>query len=125
MGEHGSIQQYDIGNGSIVPWSENAEHHSIYSATNLSEVYCHWISSKDWNEQLVEANQSGLSRKYFLESDTLLIGANTEFGLNINQDCASSPERLSRMKTQLFDQGALRIPRPSVINGTSIRMPCK
>ena len=111
MGEHGSIQQYDIGNGSIVPWSENAEHHSIYSATNLSEVYCHWISSKDWNEQLVEANQSGLSRKYFLESDTLLIGANTEFGLNINQDCSSSPERLSRMKTQLFDQGALRIPR--------------
>lgn len=111
IGEHGSIQQYDIGNGSIVPWSENAEYHSIYSATNPSEVYCHWISSKDWNEQLIEENQSGLPRKYFLETDTLLIGANTEFGLNINQDCTSSPERLSRMKTQLFDQGALRIPR--------------
>ncbi|KAE9380914.1 hypothetical protein N431DRAFT_363028 [Stipitochalara longipes BDJ] len=111
LGEHGTIPRYDIGNGSIVPWSENAEYPSIYSATSSSEIYCHWISSKDWNEELVEANQSHLPRRYLLDSDILLIGANTEFGLNVNPGCSSSLERLSRLKTQLHDQGALKIPR--------------
>jgi hypothetical protein len=111
LGECGSIQRYDIGNGSIVPCSEGAGFSSIRSAMKASEVYCHWMSSKEWNAQLIEENQKGLPRKHFLESDTLLIGANTEFGLNVNQECSSTPERASRMKTQLHDQGALRFPR--------------
>jgi len=111
LGERGTIQRYDIGNGSIIPWYESAEIRSINSSIVGSEIHCHWISSKDWNLELVKSNQSRLPRKYLLESDTLLIGANTEFGLNINPECSSSPERLSRLKTQLHDQGALKIPR--------------
>ncbi|KAN0120314.1 hypothetical protein V8E51_002522 [Hyaloscypha variabilis] len=111
LGESGSITRYDIGNGSIVPWSENPDQHWTYSSTNPSEIYCHWISSKDWNEKLVEVNQCGLPRKFLLDSDILLIGANMEFGLNINPECSSSPERLSRLKTQLHNQGALKVPR--------------
>lgn len=109
--EPGYIQQYDIGNGSIVPWSQNGEHSSNYCTTKPSEVYCHWISSKNWNDLIVEEHQMWVARKYLLESDILLIGANTEFGLNVNPDCSSSLERLSRIRTQLDDQGALCIPK--------------
>lgn len=104
------IQQYNIGNGSIVPWSHSPAQPSC-AALGAGEVYCHWISSRDWNEQLVEKNQSSLPRKHLLSTDTLLIGASIQFGLNVNQDCSSSLERLLRIKTSLDGQGALRNPK--------------
>jgi len=74
----GYIERLDIGNGSIVPWASQQDS----GCPNLQngEVYCHWISNKTWNSQLVEGHQAGLKRRYFLDTDRLLIGAK-EHGL--------------------------------------------
>ncbi|KAH8596196.1 hypothetical protein B0O99DRAFT_594027 [Bisporella sp. PMI_857] len=104
------IQQYDIGNGAIIPWMSSVRGDGRAPSVHSSEVFCHWTSFKDWGgtEVEVQPNQSPSSRKYFLPSDTLLIGASQEFGLHVNQGCISSTERLSTIKTHLDQQGALR-----------------
>lgn len=73
-----------------------------------SEVFCHWIASKDWNARELELHQSSLPRRHFLESDALLVGASSDFGLLINRNCTPSLKRLSSIKTKLDQQGGLR-----------------
>ncbi|KAL2070355.1 hypothetical protein VTL71DRAFT_13381 [Oculimacula yallundae] len=104
------IQQLDIGSGAIVPWSAYDSLGEQDIQLQTSEVYCHWISFKEWNLQDIEANQSSLQRKHFRDADTLLIGATNDFGLVVNSECTASIERLFSTKTKLDQQGALRAP---------------
>ncbi|CAG8956016.1 hypothetical protein HYFRA_00008872 [Hymenoscyphus fraxineus] len=102
------IKQFDIGNGAIVPWSGNNSGQGVDTDLNFREVFCHWIASSDWNDNELELHQSSLQRRYFLESDILLIGASADLGLQVNEKCTSSLARLSSMKTKLYQQGGLR-----------------
>jgi hypothetical protein len=70
----GEIQQFEIGNGMILPWSQKDQ----AIPYRPSEIYSHWISSKSWNFQVVTNGQRYLSRDYFLDSDILLIGADVK-----------------------------------------------
>jgi hypothetical protein len=52
MGERGFIQRYDIGNGSIVPWSENEDYHFSIPEINIGTLqqlpnfeHPHWNAS--------------------------------------------------------------------------------
>ncbi|CZR66775.1 uncharacterized protein PAC_16676 [Phialocephala subalpina] len=109
--EPGHIQQFDIGNGSIVPWTPTTGSNGRVPKLHDSEVFCHWISSKDWDGKEVETNQSSLARRYFVPSDILLIGASEEYGLFVNPGCIPTIDRLANMKTKLDQQGALRTPK--------------
>ncbi|KAF8862986.1 hypothetical protein BDZ45DRAFT_146290 [Acephala macrosclerotiorum] len=109
--EPGHIQQFDIGNGSIVPWTPTTRSNRRVPRLHDSEVFCHWISLKDWEGNEVETNQSYLARRYFAPSDILLIGASKEFGLVVNPGCIPTMERSANMKTKLDQQGALRTPK--------------
>ncbi|TGO10582.1 hypothetical protein BTUL_0131g00230 [Botrytis tulipae] len=107
------IKQYDIGNGAIIPWkTQNGDNDTNLVPMN-SEVFCHWIPFKTWNEEEVDANQESLPRQYLLSSDILLIGAPNNYGLLVNEKCVQSPERALRIKSRLSDQQALRSPNTS------------
>ncbi|KAF7907793.1 hypothetical protein EAE99_011918 [Botrytis elliptica] len=107
------IKQYDIGNGAIIPWTtQNGDNETNLVPMN-SEVFCHWIPFKTWNEEEVDANQESLPRQHFLSSDILLIGAPSDYGLIVNKKCVQSPERVLRIKSRLSDQQALRSPNTS------------
>lgn len=107
------IKQYDIGNGAIIPWkTQNGDNDTNLVPMN-SEVFCHWIPFKTWNEEQVDANQESLPRQHFLSSDVLLIGAPNNYGLLVNEKCVQSPERALRIKSRLSDQQALRSPNTS------------
>jgi hypothetical protein len=105
--EPGQIQQFDIGNGAIIPWPADSERRQTVLH---SEIFCHWISFKDWNTNEIETSKSSLERKCFFDDDILLIGAANDFGLVLNPDCLPSIERLFTIKTSLDQQGALRAP---------------
>jgi hypothetical protein len=107
------IRQYDIGNGAVVLWPLDASDTASSPTPESSEVFCHWVSFKKWDTVEVERTQSSLPRKHFVESDTLLIGAPTDTGLIVNRTCTPSLETLSRIKTKLKNQGALRTPSTS------------
>ncbi|KAF5877105.1 putative transcription factor cys6 protein [Botrytis fragariae] len=107
------IKQYDIGNGGIIPWTTQNGDNDTYLVPINSEVFCHWIPFKSWNEKEVDANQESLPRQHFLSSDILLIGAPNNYGLLVNEKCIRSPERVLRIKSRLSDQQALRSPNTS------------
>lgn len=102
------IKQFDIGNGAIVPWSANYGDQQMDMKLHPSEVFCHWIASTDWDPTEIALHQSTLPRVHFLESDTLLVGASSNFGLLVNENCIPSLAQLSSIKTKLDQQGGLR-----------------
>jgi hypothetical protein len=106
------IQQYRIGNGSILPWFGNvsdrtSSDYATSAQLKVSEVFCHWISSKDWDADYVAKHQIR-SVKYLTENDRLLIGAPS--GFSVNQNCKPSSEDLLRVKTFFFEQHAIHPP---------------
>jgi hypothetical protein len=107
------IQSIEIGNGCIIPWSTSkaTDDVTVVPDTIGSEVYCHWVFSLDWNSDEVERFQQDLDRKYFLESDTFLIGVPN--GLRINPDCNPSREEMIWKKTRLEESEALHPPNTS------------
>jgi hypothetical protein len=102
------IKQYDIGNGMILPWTMDDPSLEISTQIDPPEVFCHWIPSKAWNENEVQRCQIGLKRCHFLPTDTLLIGAVYDSGLQVNNKCILSLARLLDIKSKLADQNALR-----------------
>lgn len=106
--EPGKIQRLDIGNGAIIPWTSETTQGQKNIEKGASEVFCHWISFKDWNDAEIEAYQASAPRNFLLETDTLLIGATNNLGLVLNPDCTSSIERLLKVKTKFSELGALR-----------------
>lgn len=108
--EPGRIQQIDIGSGTIVPWPVPSEQGSSKTKVCPGEIFCHWMSLKDWNIVDVEEHQIHLKRSYFVESDTLLMGATPDPGLVLNEKCSPSNERLLGIKSRMNQQGALRHP---------------
>jgi hypothetical protein len=111
-GPHG-IKQYNIGNGAIIPWSLDSSSLDCRPTPTSSEVFCHWISNRNWKDEEVEHHQASLKRRHFLCIDTLLIGARSDYGLLVNDKCMPSMDRISRFKTKLWDQQALRPPNVS------------
>ncbi|KAF7862488.1 hypothetical protein EAF04_007361 [Stromatinia cepivora] len=107
------IKQYDIGNGAIIPWKVQDGGRDNCSDHVSSEVFCHWIPFKDWNEDEVEANQESLPRRYLLSSNILLIGARNDYGLLVNDKCVPSPASILRTKSRLSNRQALRSPNTS------------
>ena len=101
------VAQYNIGNGFIVPW-ERSPHTDPQPRSDLArrtEVFCHWISSRDWDKTLVEQHQLGLLSKHFLETDILLIGADV---LAVNANCNMTLHRKLKIKQDLNNNGNLR-----------------
>jgi hypothetical protein len=107
------IKQYNIGNGAIIPWSLDSSDSTCRPTPTSSEVFCHWISTRNWKDREVERHQTSLKRRYFLSTDTLLIGARSDYGLLVNEKCVPSMDRISRFKTKLWEQQALRPPNVS------------
>ncbi|PQE07794.1 hypothetical protein CJF31_00007621 [Rutstroemia sp. NJR-2017a BVV2] len=107
------IKQYNIGNGAIIPWSLDSSAFDCRPTPTSSEVFCHWISARNWKDEEVERHQASLKRRHFLSTDTLLIGARSDYGLLVNEKCVPSMDRISRLKTRLWEQEALRPPNVS------------
>lgn len=103
----GQIERLDIGNGSIVPWESRLGSGS--PDVRLGEVYCHWIANKKWDSTVVEEHQETLKKKYFHDTDWLLIGAK-EHGLIVNKECNLTMARLRDIKSTLDDESALQRP---------------
>ncbi|KAH6719690.1 hypothetical protein BKA61DRAFT_667610 [Leptodontidium sp. MPI-SDFR-AT-0119] len=70
--EPGRIQQVDIGNGAILPRSIPMQQSEAKVETHPSELFCHWISFKNWNSAEIEETLACLPRAYFVESDVFL-----------------------------------------------------
>jgi serine/threonine protein kinase len=113
--EHSEIQSIEIGNGCILPWSGplSEDNPSNFPLIDDNEVYSHWISSKDWDDAVVQKGQQDLDRKYFTEDSTFLIGASPYIGLAVNPSCKPSKSDLVWKKTRLEEKNALRIPKTS------------
>ncbi|PQE30331.1 hypothetical protein CJF32_00008233 [Rutstroemia sp. NJR-2017a WRK4] len=107
------IHKYNIGNGAIIPWSLDGLDFNDRDTSAFSEVFCHWIPTRNWRDEEVKRYQASLTRRYFLSTDTLLIGARSDYGLLVNDKCVPSMERISRFKTKLWEQEALRPPNVS------------
>ena len=108
--EPGRIQQVDVGSGTIVPWLVTQQHGSNKIEVRPGEIFCHWMSLKDWNMVDIDEYQVHVKRSYLVESDTLLIGATHDSGLVLNNNCIPSAERLLGIKSKMNQQGALRHP---------------
>jgi len=111
----GEIQSIEIGNGCILPWSgpKPEDNLSSFPLIDGNEIYSHWISSKDWDNAVVQKGQQYLERKYFTEDPTFLIGASPYTGLAVNPSCKPSKADLVWKKTRLEEKNALRIPKTS------------
>jgi hypothetical protein len=105
-----NIFRYDIGSGFIVPWNRKAESDPdpCPNGEGGMEVFCHWISSRDWDDDYVEQHQTEVLSKAFLESDRLLIGAGVRDRLAVNSQCDMSMERKLKIKQELKNAGNLR-----------------
>jgi hypothetical protein len=73
------------------------------------------MSSLGWNSSEVDGCKQDLDRKYFLESDTFLIGVPD--GLRVNPDCSPSRKEMIWKKTRLEETGALNPPNTSYSRG--------
>ncbi|PQE29553.1 beta transducin het-e4s protein [Rutstroemia sp. NJR-2017a BBW] len=107
------IHKYNIGNGAIIPWSLDDSVFYDRDVSAFSEVFCHWIPTRNWRDEEVKRHQASLPRRYLLPTDTLLIGARSDYGLLVNEKCVPSMHRISRFKTKLWEQEALRPPNVS------------
>jgi len=104
------LSRYDIGSGFIVPWDRKPESDpDLYpNGEGGMEVFCHWISSRDWDDAYVEQHQIEVLSKNFLETDRLLIGAGVTDRLAVNSRCEMSMERKLKIKQELKNAGNLR-----------------
>ncbi|EPE35581.1 C2H2 and C2HC zinc finger [Glarea lozoyensis ATCC 20868] len=101
----GEIQHFEIGNGLILPWSLRDSSVQLSS----SELFAHWVSSRSYNAEIVENGQRDLARKYFLDSDVILIGADVKTqSFVVNPQCAPSIQKLRQIKDKLRQHKALR-----------------
>ena len=100
------ILEYNIGNGAILPWRPPTQ-----GLCKPDEVFCHWISARNWDSNAIEIEQLALAGRYFVGDERLLIGADTSCGLRVNQNCIQSQESLAAAKTELYQKGALQVPR--------------
>ncbi|KAL9117332.1 MAG: hypothetical protein Q9187_006132 [Circinaria calcarea] len=107
------IYEYNIGNGSIMLWPRNEAIDPLPMRTpsNSQEVFCHWVSSRDWNSDALKSHQAGLTKRHFDGSETLLIGADGNIGLRVNDQCIPSVARLAQLKKRFREIGALQSPR--------------
>ena len=103
------IHEYNVGNGVIVPWHQTSTGYQLPAKT-VTEVFCHWIPSIDCNTKCIEDGQTGVLRKFFRDTDRLLIGADVGNGLRLIDDCQAS---MDLVKDGLRRKGALRVPRTS------------
>jgi hypothetical protein len=105
-----NISRYDIGNGFIVPWDREPESDPdpCSNSDGAMEVFCHWISSRDWDDTYVEHHQAELQNKSFFETDRLLIGASVKHPLAVNGQCNMSRERKLKIKQEMKNAGNLR-----------------
>jgi hypothetical protein len=104
------IKQYNVGNGAIVPWNKTAPNSFAVEddpglLPSLDEVFCHWISSRNWDAEEVSIHQTHCP-KGFSETDRLLIGAAS--GFYINKRCKPSADDLLRVKTIFLERHAIR-----------------
>lgn len=106
------VERYDIGNGFIVPWERNQaiDPHPSSNGEGGTEVFCHWISTREWDDDYVAAHQKEVFSKDFFESDRLLIGASVKDRLAVNDQCTISTARKLQMKQALKNAGNLRQP---------------
>ena len=111
--EPGRIHEYNVGNGCIVPWNLGCDDKSLPSnlSVNSSEVFCHWISFRQRKPEDIEFHQRNLTKRYFDSTDSLLIGARPEIGLQVNRAYIPTLSRLAHLKTKFRERGALRHPR--------------
>ena len=79
--------------------------------SNSQEVFCHWVSSRDWDSDELKSHQAGLTKRHFDGSETLLIGADVNNGLRVNDQCVPSVARLAQLKKRFREIGALQTPR--------------
>ena len=104
--DQSSIRSYQLGNGSIVPWTTPSE------LTLLPrEVYCHWISDFDRADMSESTYDSQSSRISFSGTEQLLIGAVPK--LRRDSSCSMSQEQRTRL-TNRFHMGS----RMAVMNAT-------
>lgn len=107
------VSRYSIGNGFIIPsqlnpWREVPIDTKVRYGT---EVFCHWISCRDWEQLSNEEEQSFALADQFYETERLLIGAHTKDRLEVNVHCDDTTERKLRLKERLRDSGNLRVRR--------------
>lgn len=107
------IYEYNIGNGSIMLWPRNdaIDPLPMRTPSNFQEVFCHWVSSRDWDSDELKSEQAGLTKQHFDGSETLLIGADVNNGLRVNDQCIPSVARLAQLKKRFREIGALQTPR--------------
>ena len=59
-----------------------------------NEVFCHWISARDWDEKFIDLYKLGLLGKEFPRSCRLLIGVDVRNAMVVNPDCDISLRKL-------------------------------
>ncbi|OAF98673.1 uncharacterized protein CC84DRAFT_1264875 [Paraphaeosphaeria sporulosa] len=104
------ISRYDVGNGFVVPWDRNQEFDPLPSSHGEggTEVFCHWICTREWDDDYVEQHQKEVFSKDFFESDRLLIGASVKDRLAVNDQCAIPMARKLQIKQAMKNAGNLR-----------------
>ncbi|PSN67033.1 hypothetical protein BS50DRAFT_380456 [Corynespora cassiicola Philippines] len=104
------VWRYDIGNGFIVPWDRDQEidPHPSTNGEGGTEVFCHWMPTREWDDDYVEQHQKEVFSKDFFESDRLLIGAITKDRLAVNDQCTMSMARKLQIKKAMKNAGNLR-----------------
>ena len=123
----GKFHEYNIGNGVIIPWNcRKSDAEPLTVQLNDNERFCHWIPSKRYDAEDVEAHQLGIADPFFEGTETLLIGAleNSDScsqsacamtrlaaNLRVNPVCHMSTDDLSRIKSAMWRKMALRQPR--------------
>ena len=116
-----STYHHSIGNGFIVPWTQNkaADQVDPVSVCGKQEVFCHWVSSLAWNEDEVLDHQQGVPRSHFDSGDILLIGASTVPSLHENEECVLSRSSLRDIKDGFRQEDGLR--RPQTLNSARVK----
>ncbi|KAF4630076.1 hypothetical protein G7Y89_g8065 [Cudoniella acicularis] len=105
-----NTQQYNVGNGSIIPWSMSLHCSKCLQAkaeneVKDGEVFCHWVSFKEWDPEH-NAIHRPQQETGFSESSQLLIGAET--GFTLNKTCVPTIHDLLRVKNMFSEQHAIR-----------------
>jgi hypothetical protein len=75
LGNEEQIIEYNVGNGVILPWKQPSP---TVLEVRKDEVFCHWMSDKDYRDHKGFADSS-----YLHENDALLIGATVRLAANI------------------------------------------
>ena len=93
------ILRYNVGNGFIIPWHRNQQTDQMLDDSVLgNEVFYHWISARDWDEEFVDLHKLELLSKEFPRICRLLIGADVRNAMVANLDCDTSLKRKLQIK---------------------------